>query len=189
MDELSNNVPNEHNLNTLTHEISIKHTNDQNTLLDVHVGNPLRKITQLLEEIKKQKAFSFTLKGSLGVAGIAAVLVTFGLFGGTHALCSRGTQAHVGILRRLSYAEMTNDSLFVRVENIWRVVTGSAPLVAKEKAWNILLKNDGSAIHLITDSRNDTTQLTNQYLVAVGEYDVCSQTLTLNAPHSMESLQ
>lgn len=46
---------------------------DDNTLIDVHIGNPLRRISQLLENIKKQKAFSFNIKGSLGLAGILLV--------------------------------------------------------------------------------------------------------------------
>src|SRR3990167_4871923 len=47
---------------------------NQDDLLDVRVGNPLRKIVELLEDIKRQKAFSFTLKGSLGIAGVALAL-------------------------------------------------------------------------------------------------------------------
>jgi len=36
---------------------------------------------ELLQDIKKQKAFSFTLKGSLGIAGVALALGMFGIFG------------------------------------------------------------------------------------------------------------
>jgi len=46
-----------------------RYDKSQDDLLDVHVANPLRRIAQLLEDIKRQKAFSFTLKGSLGLAG------------------------------------------------------------------------------------------------------------------------
>src|SRR5436190_1901612 len=55
---------------------------NKDDLLDVHVGNPLSRITKLLEDIKKQKAFNFTLKGSLGVMGVVLVLSVFGIFGG-----------------------------------------------------------------------------------------------------------
>src|SRR3989338_7295204 len=48
--------------NFLRNNTSVSKTKDDSTLLEIHIGNPLRKITQLLEEIKKQKAFSFTLK-------------------------------------------------------------------------------------------------------------------------------
>ena len=58
--------------------VSVDHKVTQDALLDVHIGNPLRRITQLLEEIKRQKAFSFTLKGSLGIMGVALALSVFG---------------------------------------------------------------------------------------------------------------
>jgi len=46
---------------------TLSKTEDQDTLIDVHVSNPLKRIVELLQDIKKQKAFSFTLKGSLGL--------------------------------------------------------------------------------------------------------------------------
>src|SRR6185437_3893622 len=62
-------------------KVTTAKTTDDSTLIDVHVGNPLRKITTLLEEIKKQKAFSFDIKGSLGIAGVVIVVAGLGVFG------------------------------------------------------------------------------------------------------------
>lgn len=70
--------------------IRVEETKDDDTLINVHVGNPLEKIVKLLEQLKKQKAFSFTIKGTLGLAGIALFITAFGIFGGTKAFCSRG---------------------------------------------------------------------------------------------------
>ena len=74
-------------------QTKLSKTDDDNTLLDVHIGNPLRRITVLLEEIKKQKAFSFTLRGSLGIMGVVLALSIFGFFGTTTALCNKGVQS------------------------------------------------------------------------------------------------
>jgi len=52
----------------------ISHTGNykgEDDILDIHIGNPFRRIIALLEDLKKQKAFSFTLKGSLGIAGLS----------------------------------------------------------------------------------------------------------------------
>src|SRR5256885_10402131 len=81
--------------------ISIEKTKDDNTLVDVHVNNPLKRIETSLKEIKKQKAFSFDIRGSLGLAGIAIALTTFGIFGGSHALCGKGIQSHLGTIKSL----------------------------------------------------------------------------------------
>lgn len=85
----------------IPHGISVDKKATDDTLLDVHLGNPLRRITKLLEEMKKEKAFSFSIKDSLGEAGIVLVLGTFGFLGGTRALCSKGTQSHIGMLKQL----------------------------------------------------------------------------------------
>ncbi|MDO8658298.1 MAG: hypothetical protein Q7K55_06155 [Candidatus Levybacteria bacterium] len=80
---------------------SIGKTEDKDTLIDVHVNNPLKRIVELLQDIKKQKVFSFSVKGSLGIAGIALVLTGIGIFGGTEAFCSKGAQSHIGTIKAL----------------------------------------------------------------------------------------
>src|SRR3990167_9464453 len=87
--------------NFLRNNTSVSKTKDDSTLLEIHIGNPLRKITQLLEEIKKQKVFSFTLKGSLGIMGVALALSVFGIFGGSKMLCDKGIQTQVGMIKEL----------------------------------------------------------------------------------------
>lgn len=74
---------------------------DEDTLIDVHVNNPLKRIVDLLQDIKKQKVFSFSLKGSLGLAGVALVLTGIGLFGGSQAFCTKGVQSHIGTIKTL----------------------------------------------------------------------------------------
>jgi len=69
---------------------TIEKTADENTLLDIHVGNPLQKIVGLLQDIKKQKAFSFSMKGSIGLVGVAVILATAGIFGSNKMLCDKG---------------------------------------------------------------------------------------------------
>src|SRR3989338_3621357 len=91
--------------NFLRNNTSVSKTKDDSTLLEIHIVNPLRKITQLLEEIKKQKVFSFTLKGSLGIMGVALALSVFGIFGGSKMLCDKGVQTKLGTLKILAVPE------------------------------------------------------------------------------------
>lgn len=77
----------------------------QDDLIDAHIGNPFVKIMTLLEEIKRQKAFNFTLKGSLGIMGVVLTLSVFGIFGGGQILCDRGTQVEIGTVRQLQVSQ------------------------------------------------------------------------------------
>src|SRR5438046_1279755 len=80
----------------------VHYSKNDDDILDVHIGNPLYKITKLLEEIKKQKAFSFTLKGSLGIAGVVLAFTFLGVLGAGNVLCSKGVQSEIGVVQILN---------------------------------------------------------------------------------------
>lgn len=165
-------------------ETAIHHTNEDE-LIDVHVGNPLQKITKLLEEIKKQKAFTFDIKGSLGAAGILLVLGTFGIFGGTKALCSKGVQTKIGTIHQLTYAEEQSVSILNDIPIL--------NMLFKKPTTNrtILLTPDNHSIHLVF--KNMTTSPvfagSTPSLFATGEFDACSETLTVDTPASLQPVE
>lgn len=90
---------------------NVHYSKKQDDLLDLHVGNPLKRITQLLEDIKKQKAFSFSIKGSLGIMGVAIVAGTFGILGVNNVLCDKGIQTDKGVLEVLNIKENSDTSI------------------------------------------------------------------------------
>ncbi len=172
----------------IPHKVSVEHDHDDDTLIDVKLANPLRRITQLLEEIKKQKAFSFTLKGSLGVAGIVMVVTTFGIFGGTRAFCSKGTQSHIGTLRQLELKEGADRSVIVeRVMVIWDTITGN-DFQRRSRNRMILIKDNGDVIAVSERIVNLSLPAFRLPVVVTGDFDSCSQTLTLKDSNGVEQL-
>jgi hypothetical protein len=160
-------------------DIVVDHDADGDTLLDVKIGNPLRKITQLLEDIKKQKAFSFTLKGSLGVAGIALIVTTFGIFGGTKAFCSKGTQSHIGTLQVLNMIDQPDRSIIVeRMIVIWDALTGN-DFTRKPRQRMVLIKNDESVLTIKERVEGLSITSFKGPVIATGDLDACSNTLTI----------
>lgn len=154
---------------------------NQDDLLNVHVGNPLSRITKLLEDIKRQKAFSFTLKGSLGIMGVALVLSTFGLFGGTKLLCNKGRQTHMGILTQLQ----TNDHQESTLPLIGPVIEYYSNLMHPEQITNpkkrIVLQTPTTDIIYLPYTKNvDYSNIINtnsRTIYVTGNYDSCSKTL------------
>lgn len=171
----------------IPHTVSIDHKVDDNTLLDVHLGNPLRRIQALLEDIKSQKAFSFTLKGSLGIAGIALVITTFGIFGGTQAFCSKGTQSEIGTLKVLDVA-VPHAVPFIpsQVVSAWEALTGQEDTKTHQRL--VLIKQDQSVLQVI---RSQAVALSEadyaSPVIVTGDYDSCSQTLSLKDAHAVQS--
>lgn len=154
----------------------------QDDLLDVHIGNPLRKITLLLEEIKRQKAFSFTLKGSLGLAGVALTLGVFGIFGGGQILCEKGVQSQIGTVNVLNVTEQ--DPVVPFISDVLNLI--SEPSVHNRI---VLIKNNETVISLSPTSpiiQKSLTSYNNYSIIATGNYNSCNQNLTINNTNGVE---
>ena len=165
----------------LKDETSI-HKSQHDELIDIHVGNPLRKITELLEDIKRQKAFSFTLKGSLGVAGIAVVIGTFGIFGGTKAFCSKGTQTKIGIIRTLSHEDAASPGLT-------KYIPFYKSLTQNKMTQRTVLITGDEVFHLVPKRGIDLEEIPSQApRIVTGNLDSCTNSLQVESQQSIETL-
>jgi len=163
----------------------ISHTGNyknEDDLLDIHVGNPLRRVVDLLQDIKKQKAFSFTLKGSLGIAGVVLVLGVFGIFGGGKLLCDKGTQTQMGTIKVLQAKELYSKPVPV----LSYVLDLIAPPVKQIKNRMVLVKGNEIITYLPFVEGVDLTKFESMPVFATGNYDICAESLTINDPNGVE---
>jgi len=174
--------PEHHNpiSNFLHKNSSVRKAKDDDELIDIHIGNPLRRITELLEEIKKQKAFTFDIRGSLGAAGLVLVIGTFGLFGGSKALCSKGVQTKVGGVKILTYQQVPDETLWDKIPLL------NTLLNRQPQPRVILVEHSGNAIRLKGLPQNITASESQSEYLATGEFDSCSQTLDILSPTDVE---
>lgn len=164
----------------------ISHTGnykDEEDLLDIRIGNPLRRVIALLEEIKRQKAFSFSLKGSLGLAGVVLAISLFGIFGGGRMICDKGTQSLVGTVRVLNEREIYSKPV--------PLITYLLELVASPqkqiKNRMILIKNDLETVYLPFSEELDISKFSNLPVIATGNYNSCLHELTVIDKDSIET--
>lgn len=156
------------------------YSKNQDDLLDVHVGNPLHKITTLLEDIKKQKAFSFTLKGSLGIMGVFLALSVFGVFGGGQILCDKGEQTQIGTLKELQVKDTSVATI--------PVLSSLLNVFEQKQIHNrtVLIKNDQTVIKIPYTKNIDIVKYKNYQIMATGAYDSCSQSLKITDTNAIE---
>lgn len=182
-------TPGKNILSRFFHDNSaVSKTTDDNTLIDVHIGNPLRRISQLLEDIKNQKAFTFNVKGSLGLAGILLVLTTFGIFGGTRALCNKGEQSRIGRIMQLNLPRQPEvPSLIQRAQNIWNALTGKTTQ-EKPTAQNrlVLIQQDQTVFHILGTIPANILGVSTATFILTGDIDNCSQTITVKDPKAIQ---
>jgi len=165
------------------HKASNGHEDSDDDLLDIHVGNPLEKITKLLEDLKKQQSFSFTLKGSLGIMGVFLTLSIFGVLGGGQVLCDKGTQSQIGTIKTLQILEKDSKD----IPYIQNLIDYFRPKVERNRI--VLIKSDYSAVTLPYSRFVDLKQYENAVVIATGHLDSCSQKLTIKDPKAVELFQ
>ena len=149
----------------------VHYSKSHDDLIDLRVGNPLERITKLLEDIKKQKAFSFTLKGSLGVMGVFLTLSVFGIFGGGQILCDKGTQTHLGNIKILN----TFDAESREIPFLSWVLDKVSPKAIHNRV--ILIKNNGETLRIPYTKQVEFDNFRDRNVLATGVYDACAGTL------------
>lgn len=159
----------------------VHYSKNDDDVLDVHIGNPLTRIVKLLEEIKKQKAFSFTLKGSLGIAGVVLAFSFLGVLGAGNVLCSKGVQSEIGVIHTLNIMEPDPPAI-----PVWsNIVAWFSPRSQHEAV--ILVRSDNFVIHLPFRQGVRFVDYENLPVVATGSYDSCSRTLTVEDQNGVET--
>lgn len=166
-------------------------TDEEDTLINVHIGNPLKRITEILEDIKKQKAFSFTLKGSLGIMGVALVLSLLGIFGTSYALCDKGVQTHKGYMKVLKVTDTEPDHLVAKIQRAIKFFsTFFSPADNSSPRYRYILElADNTTIHLSRGRDASFTPFKDKAVYATGNYDSCSRELTIQTPEAIEEFQ
>lgn len=156
------------------------YSKNQDDLLDLRVGNPLRRIVQLLEDIKRQRAFSFTLKGSLGIMGVVLTLSVFGVFGGGQVLCEKGNRSEIGVIKTLSILEPNAPTI--------PVLSQFLDYFAQKQLHNkiVLIKNDETVINLPYSRNIDFTKYIGYTIIATGSYNSCSQSLAITDSNGLQ---
>ncbi len=183
MDEDEKAVPKHDNPveNFFDKNSSIKKSKKEDELINIHVGNPLKRITQLLEDIKNQKAFTFTLKGSLGIMGVALVIGSFGVFGGTKAFCQKGVQTKEGSLKILNYQDVQQNSWldFIPIINSF----------FKKGMINrtILITSDSQIFRVIFADLARSPSLNPTPYLVTGSLDSCANTITVEDGNGVQS--
>jgi hypothetical protein len=148
---------------------------DDSKMFKVEVNDPSTKWYRLLQQIKEQKAFAFTLKGSLGLAGVVVALSVFGLFGGSKILCDKGTQTEIGLIKILAAkdTESSNIPIFGFIVNLANKLYGNETLHNRV----ILKTSTNSTISLPYTSKINFESYRNKEVFVTGSLDSCSRVL------------
>jgi len=154
------------------------------TLIDIHVNNPLRKIVALLQDIKAQKAFSFSFKGSIGLLGVIVIAASAGIFGSNKILCDKGIQSLTGTIKILQVSDESSTHP-LRNEITSLLGLGKPKAVTTLSKRTLLITSSGT-VHL-TSGAQISSDLLGVPVVITGKYNSCNQELIIS-PSGIEPL-
>ena len=163
---------------------NVHYSKSQDDLLDVHVGNPLRKIYLLLQDIKNQKVLSVSAKASFGIMGVAVAIGIISIFGVSNVFCAKGVQSEIGVIKTLNIDDKTSSNIPV-IGSLFDWF--SARTNPQTHARVVLVRDDNSTIRLPYSKNVNVVQYQNMPVIVTGNYDACNSTLTVNEESGVET--
>lgn len=167
-------------------------TTDDTTLVDVKITNPLRRITQILENIKKHQSTQVDLKFTIPLIALPIVILgafTLGRF--TTNPCESGITTMNGVIYQLQSKEVAQFPGFV--ERLTGFVTFFNPFAPKKVETVgqriVLVTDEGKTVQLISNAsttRDVVTSYTGRRVFVTGDSNHCTQTLSLKNSQDIE---
>ncbi len=182
--------PPDHNQNVFTRflksEAALKKTKDDNKFIEIY--NPFLPLIRIFSEMKRQKAFYLHFTASLGITGVVVVLGSVGIFGTIYnPFCDKGLQSHAGTIQVLSFKEQPPKPSLL-AQGIQFLSFGIVPAASNNQppyVQRVVLKSPEATIHLVHQEPRILI-LNNQSVIATGNFDACSKTLTIHDQTAIE---
>ncbi|MDP2692836.1 MAG: hypothetical protein Q8O88_04325 [bacterium] len=157
-------------------------TNDDETLIDVKVNNPLHKITQLLQQIKSHQSTTVSMRFTIPLIALPIVLLAAFQLGRVQTTCSPVFTSQVGNLQILSLQVPKIDSSwyspFVNLLPGNFIPQKTIGFTREDRA--VLLTQDGNTLSLLPAKGLNLSALNNMQVIVSGEYSACNKAITID---------
>lgn len=157
-------------------------TSNEETILDIKVHNPLKRIAKLLEQIKNHQTTTVSLRFTIPLIALPIVILAAFQLGRAQTICSQTFATQQGTLQRVS-VRVPKDrpgvlklllSFFPSVPAILH----SSQLVEQQRT--ILIAPNRDIIQVLHDRATDVSGYINQEVLLTGNYSACTKTMTLD---------
>ena len=170
-------------LEILSSLIKAKEGEDDSTLIDIKVTNPLKRIYELLQDIKKHQSTTFSLRFTIPLIALPIfLLVAFQLGRGSY-VCTQDFTSKKGVIKITKVdIPVEQNGLFTQ---LWRTLR--APAISSTTSSYItedrlLLDTQlGDIIHILANKSIDMAYFQDQTVIVSGIYSSCTNVLTLNS--------
>jgi len=171
-----------------------KSANDE-TLVDVKVTNPLRRITQILEQIRRKQSTVVDLKFTIPLVALPLfMLLAFSLGKAGGVTCGGNTQTKLGLLYTLRAAGSTKQpGLFERTkQTVATNFTFLAPLLGNTQIapanHQILIQRDNIAFTIENPKNIPLITYNTRQIFVTGKVNTCENTIMIENESDVQLL-
>lgn len=174
-------------LEILSSLIKAKETEDDSTLIDIKVTNPLKRIYELLQDIKKHQSTTFSLRFTIPLIALPIFLfVAFQLGRGSY-VCTQEFTSRKGVIKLITVdMPVRRDTFFSKIWNNLGVPAISSPSSDYVTEERVLLDNQiGDIVQILPTKAIDIRQYHDQSVIVSGTYSSCTKIMTLNSANNI----
>lgn len=175
--------------NLLANLIHAREGHDNEALIDIKITNPLKRIVEVLQEIKKHQATTFSFKFTVPLIALPVFLLAAFQFGRVQTACPQLVTSKLGTIKNLSVEVARDDSGW-----FWWLFspqfTPKPQAVGELEAKNltILIGPQGETITVLHDKGLNLETYENQRVILTGKYSSCGGAITLDSPKNLTLL-
>lgn len=160
--------------------LGIEESSNEETILDIKVHNPLKRITQLLQDLKKHQTTTVSLRFTIPLIALPIVLFVAFQIGRAQTLCAQTftTQAGTVQVLQVKVPRAAPTALSLVLSFFPSVPQPTADLVDQERA--ILLLPSSEVVHIIHPRTVEVLPFVGQSVLLTGNYSACTRSITLD---------
>lgn len=166
---------------------SIKETTDDETILDIKVHNPLKRIAKLLEDIKRHQTTTISLRFTIPLIALPVVLFVVFQIGRAQSLCAQTFTTQRGMIQvvSLKVPAKSPSPLQLVLSFFPAIPKPTTDLVDQDRA--ILLTNS-EVIHIVHSSDLDLMPFRGESVLLTGNYSACTRSMTLDHADNLKEV-
>ncbi len=159
-----------------------KKPDDDETLVDVKVRNPLHKITKLLQDMRSKQSTTVSMRFTIPLIALPIVLLAAFQLGRAQTTCATRFTSQIGIIRTIAVlTPVESKDVFTSLLSFFPEVPKlqkSTDLVQMNRT--ILVDLEGKVINVLHDGKLDISEYNNQGVILTGTLSPCADTITLD---------
>lgn len=176
--------------NILSHLIHTGEGHDDTTLIDVKVTNPLKRIVEAIQDLKKHQSTTFSLRFTIPLIALPIFLLVAFQLGRVQTACNQAITSKVGTVKNVTVQiPQENANWFSWIWTFFPSLPKlgtNEPLVSEERT--VLINSQGETLMVLHHPALNLKPFENQTVLLTGKFSACSSVITLESEKNISLL-